>query len=122
MGGNIHVRDTVDASDVPVEEGFEKRGISVGGGCCGLGGGASIGCHGCSLSICGLGGHVGIREAIDSEELVINDDSEERGVSVGGGCCGLGGGASAGCHGCSLSICGLGAHVGVRDIVDKHEE
>merc|ERR1711920_517003 len=113
----VGIRESIANEELVINDDSEERGVSVGGGCCGLGGGASAGCHGCSLNICGLGGHVGIREAIDSEEFVINDGSDARGVSVGGGCCGLGGGASAGCHGCSLSICGLGAHVGVRDIV-----
>merc|ERR1711953_234280 len=121
MGGNIHVRDTVDASDVPVEEGFEKRGISVGGGCCGLGGGAHVGCHGCSLNICGLGGNINIRDAIDKDELVVAEDTEARGINVSGGCCGIGGGAHAGCHGCGLHLCGLGGNIHVRDTVDASD-
>merc|ERR1712190_690244 len=121
LGGHIDIRDVIDKEELVINDESEARGISVGGGCCGIGGGASAGCHGCSLNICGLGGHIGVRDAIVEEELVIDESTEARGISVGGGCCGIGGGASVGCHGCSLNLCGLGGHIGVRDAIVEEE-
>merc|ERR1712151_1493646 len=117
LGGDIHVRDTVDEHGVPAEEDADVRGVRLGGGCCGVGGGAHLGRHGCSLNICGLGGKVHVRDAIDEDEIVVVKNIEKRGINVGGGCCGVGGGAHAGCHGCGLNICGIGGSVHVRDAI-----
>jgi len=119
------VADTaVDApakiANVTDTEAEEARGISVGGGCCGIGGGAHAGCHGCGLNICGLGGNIHVRDTVDEDEIIVKDDAEARGISVGGGCCGIGGGADVGCHGCGLNICGLGGNIHVRDAVDEN--
>merc|ERR1712232_219190 len=119
LGGNIHVRDTVDEDEILVEDGAEARGVSVGGGCCGIGGGVHAGCHDCGLNICGLGGNIHVRDTVDEDEILVKDDAEARGISVGGGCCGIGGGAHAGCHGCGLNICGLGGNIHVRDAIDE---
>jgi hypothetical protein len=121
LGGNIHVRDAIDKDEIVVAEDTEARGISVGGGCCGLGGGAHVGCHGCGFSICGLGGNVHVRETVDEDEMLVKDNAEARGISVGGGCCGIGGGAHVGCHDCGFNFCGLGANIHVRDTVDEDE-
>merc|ERR1711920_791689 len=121
LGGNIHVRDTVDEDEILVIDGAEARGISVSGGCCGIGGGAHAGCHDCGLSICGLGGNIHVRDTVDESEIVVEEGANARGVSVGGGCCGIGGGAHVGCHDCGLNICGIGGNIHVRDAIDKDE-
>jgi hypothetical protein len=95
----------------------ESRGIGIGGSCCGISGGAGIGCHGfhCGLGRCGIGG--GLRAAqIDENDVmpiesdVVEIDDESRGIGIGGSCCGIGGGAGIGCHGfhCGLGRCGIG--------------
>jgi len=77
LGGNIHLRDTVDENESVEKDDAEARGISIDSdGCCGIGGGAHVGCHrhqhhhhhhhhGCGLHLCGLGGDIHFRNAID---------------------------------------------------------
>jgi hypothetical protein len=122
IGGGFRAAQMEENDAMPIESDVvqvddEIRGIGIGGSCCGIQGGAGIGCHGfhCGLGRCGIGG--GLREAqmndndvapIESDDVQIDDES--RGIGIGGSCCGIGGGAGVGCHGfhCGLGRCGIG--------------